>query len=115
MSRQKGNRFERDTMRRLIETDGECPQFGGLATSTGRVGHLDLGADGFTKTFAVECKCRESIGGYLWEWLDHLAERVAWTHHIPILVIRRNRRRPLVVIDQDYFEALVKEHHESRD
>lgn len=111
MSRAKGNRFEREIARRLIEVDGSDPIAAGLAA--GRVGHLDLGADIITKRFAVEAKHRQSIAGYLWTWLDHLADRVAWREHIPILVIKRDRCRPLVVLDLDYFEALLKEQNTS--
>ena len=109
MSRAKGNSFERVIAKRLLAADGVDPIAAGLQSSAGRIGHLDLGSDIVTRRFAVECKCRQSIAGYLWEWLDRLAERVAWREHIPILVIKRNHRQPLVVIELDYFEALIRE------
>ena len=101
MSRAKGNRFERDVARRLVAADGPCPTTGPLASSTGRVGHLDLGADIYTCTFAVECKARESVGSYLWSWLDHI-NPLGKTR---LLIVKRNRHRPLVVLDLD---ALTK-------
>lgn len=48
--------------------------------------------------YNVECKARKSIAVY--EWLDQ-----ASTHgkHQPILFIKADRRKPLVVMDAEYF------------
>ena len=111
MSRAKGNRFERDVARRIIAADGPDPVGAGLQSAAGRIGHLDLGLDAVSRRFAIEVKCRESIGAYLWDWLDHLATRGGWRSHVDILVVGRNRRRPLVVLDLDDFLTLTKERH----
>lgn len=112
MSRQKGNRFEREMAVRLLAADGADPIAAGLQSSAGRIGHLDLGADVVSRRFAYEMKNRQSIGVYFWEWLGHLAERVAWREHIPVLVVKRNHREPLVVMYLTDFEALIREEND---
>ena len=105
MSRQKGNRLERTAAAALIAADGPDPLISKVASSTGRVGHLDLGADFYTRRLAGEAKSRESIGKYLWEWLDHIDP----IGHVPLLVVKRNRHRPLVVLSLDDFITLIQE------
>ena len=103
MSRQKGNRFERSAARQIIAADGPDPIIGGLASTTGRVGHLDLGADFYSRRFAGECKHRQSIAGYLWDWLLHINPR----GHRRLLVIKRDREEPLVVLALTDFLDLI--------
>ena len=103
MSRAKGNRLERNVARAFVDSDGVCPLYGHLASSTGRVGHLDLGADIITRNFAVECKNREDITDRLWTWLDHISVPA----HTPLLVVKKNRRLPLVVARSSDFLDLV--------
>lgn len=52
--------------------------------------------------YQVEAKARAKIAIY--DWLDQ-----AKTHgkHEPMLIIKADRRKPLVVIDADHFFALV--------
>lgn len=104
MSRQKGNRLERDVGTAFLEADGPHPIIGPLSTTRGRVGHLDLGADVISRRFSVECKNRESIGAYLWEWLDKLGA----LQGASVLVVKRNRRRPLAVLDLDDLLELIR-------
>ena len=105
MSRAKGNRLERAVALKVQAADGDCLTFGHLASEAGRVGHLDLGADIFSRRHAWECKNREDISQRLWEWLDHISA----PNHVPALIVKRNRRRPLVVLDLDDYLSLLKE------
>ncbi len=54
--------------------------------------------------FSVECKARESIATYAW---FEQAKTNAGGHH-PLLVIKQNRSKPLVVLDFDTFMELVR-------
>lgn len=105
MSRAKGTRLERDVARLLVAHDGLDPDIALIASSTGRVGHLDLGADILTTRFAIECKNREDITDRLWQWLV----RIRAPLRIPLLVVKRNHRRPLVVLDLDDFLTLTRQ------
>lgn len=102
-TRQKGNRLEQGAAGELLACDAPDPVYGRLASSTGRVGHLDLGADIITRRFAAECKNREDITDRLWSWLDH----VSVPDKVKLLIVKRNRREPLVVLTLDDFCDLV--------
>ncbi len=55
--------------------------------------------------FSVECKSRATIGVY--KWYDQAVTN-AGSGVEPLLVVKANRRKPLVVIDLDAFMELVK-------
>lgn len=103
-SRDKGNRLEREVSRLLRDADGVDPAFAGIETSAGRVGpfyHLQI--DVVSRRLAIECKNRESIGSYLWDWLPRFSGK------IPVLVVKKNKRRPLVVLDLEDFASLLSD------
>ena len=104
MSRAKGTRLERDVARGLVAADGQPPHIAAIASSTGRVGHLDIGADVISTRWSVECKNREDITDRLWSWLDGIRSHGTRS----ALVVKRNRRRPLVVLDLEDFLTLVR-------
>lgn len=107
-SRDKGNRLERYAAAKLRKADGADPDWARMETSAGRIGNTyHLSTDFVTRTLACEAKNRESIGDYLWKWLDGLDR---WKgRKVPALVIKRNRRRPLVVVDlEDFCELLER-------
>ncbi len=54
--------------------------------------------------FSVEAKARESIAVYAWY---EQAKTNSGGHH-PLLVIKQNHSKPLVVLDLDTFMELVK-------
>ena len=84
--------------------DGPDPAYRPLETSRGRLGPVyRLQTDLVTRRLAVECKNRETIGSYLWTWLDGIGVR----DKVPVLVVKRNRRRALVVIGLDDFCRLI--------
>lgn len=102
-SRNKGNRLEREVARVLRDADGVDPALEGIETSAGRVGpfyHMQV--DVITRRLAIECKNRQSIGCYLWEWLPKFPGKT------PVLVVKRNGRKPLVVLDMEDFACLLR-------
>lgn len=109
MSRAKGNRFEREVARRFVEADGLDPEIAVIASSTGRVGHLDLGADVVSRRFAIEVKHRDAISLLPWRWLDH----ISFPNRIRLLVVKRDRLRPLVMLDLDDFLTLIDQREDA--
>lgn len=110
MSRAKGNRFEREFFRQLVEADGSCTTFGVLASSTGRTGHLtELGVDGISQRFAGECKNRESLGDWLFDLVEQTAERANSYGKLPVVGLKKNRRSPVVALPLVTFLHLVRE------
>ncbi len=55
--------------------------------------------------YSVECKSRETISTYAWY---QQAKTNTPKSAEPLLVIKQNRSKPLVVLDLDYFMELVK-------
>ena len=105
-SRAKGNRLERYVAAKLRDADGSDPEWVGKETPGGRVGvNYHLQVDIISRRFAVECKSRESLGEWPWKLLDGLAR---WKgKKYTLLVIKKRRRRPLVVIDLEDFCELI--------
>jgi hypothetical protein len=54
--------------------------------------------------FSVECKNLASFGGY--RFYDQATENAKG--HIPIVVVKANRRQPIVLIDVDDFLRILK-------
>lgn len=52
----------------------------------------------------VECKNRESLAEYLWDYLDP----------VDYLVLKKNHKKPLVVMDFERFVALISVKFESK-
>ena len=104
MSRRKGSAFERAVAAEFIQSDGLDEHIQAIASSAGRVGHLDIGADIVTRRFAIEAKHRESLSELFWTWLDH----IHFPQRIKLLVVKKNRHRPLVVLYLDDFLTLTR-------
>ena len=108
-SRRKGNRLESFVMPLLLAADGACPVLGGLATSTGRLGHLnELQIDGATRRLAVECKNRESTGDWLFNLVTQTAARASRFDKRGAVVLKKNLREPIVVMALPDFLAILK-------
>lgn len=109
MNRAKGNRLERYVMRLLVAVDGACPILGGAASSTGRLGHLtELQLDGATERLGVETKNRESLPDWPFDAVEQIRVRAGRFHKLGVHVIKKNRRRPVVLIDLDDFATLLE-------
>tara|TARA_Y100000592_G_scaffold68481_1_gene106438 strand:+ start:220 stop:588 length:369 start_codon:yes stop_codon:yes gene_type:complete len=52
--------------------------------------------------YSIECKNQESIN--IWKSYDQAKENAG--DHEPIVVLKRNNTKPLVLVDADYFVAL---------
>ena len=65
---------------------------------------------GDTLGISVECKSRSSIAVYAFysQAADNCPE-----DREPVVVIKQNHSKPLVVIDAEYFIQLLKEQHET--
>lgn len=115
-ARRKGNALELAVAARLHAIDGRDPNVAALETSGGRLGPAyTLQIDVATEHLAIECKNREDNPVRLWTWLDglttaserlrqRLGDRVG---KVPVLVLKRNRRGPLVVLALEDFEQLI--------
>jgi hypothetical protein len=116
-ARRKGNALELEVATWLHALDGRDRRIAVLETAGGRLGSTyALQVDVASRRFVVECKAREDNPTRLWTWLDglqvaagRLAERLGGEpRKIAFLVLRRNHRRPLVVIDRADFESIVR-------
>ncbi len=56
--------------------------------------------------FAIECKNRAKVAVY--EWYDQATSNASKNSE-PLLIIKQNRRKPLVVVDMEYFFETVQE------
>ena len=54
---------------------------------------------------SIECKNQESVN--VWKSYEQAAENSG--EYEPIVVIKRNQSKPLVIIDAEYFVAMFKE------
>jgi hypothetical protein len=91
MSRNKGGRHERE-VQDIFESHGFDATRDGWKQVKEDPGDVTLCGH------KIECKHREMIGNYLWEWLgDNFA-----------LVFRKNRKPNLVLMSIDTFMELMK-------
>lgn len=65
---------------------------------------------GDTLGISIECKSRESMAVYAFyaQAIDNCPE-----DRQPVVVVKQNSSKPLVVIDAEYFIQLLKEQHET--
>ncbi len=106
-SRRKGNALEAWFAKRLHAVDGVDEHLAGIQTPTGRLGSTyRLQVDVASQRYKAEAKNREDLPNRLWEWLDQLARQPL--KKVPLLVLKRNGRRPLVVLDAEDFLELVE-------
>lgn len=55
--------------------------------------------------YTIECKARKSVGVYPW-YEQAMANNPK--NHIPVLVIKQDRKKPLVVVDAEWFFERTK-------
>src|SRR5690606_14218946 len=92
-SRDKGNRFERDRGKWLLEHDGPCPKYGDMATVNARVGHItDLGFDLISRTYAGEAKHRESVPKWLIGAWAQIVEKAETPGKAPLMAVTSDSR-----------------------
>lgn len=96
-SKDKGRRLENMTVDLLAEY-GIAAERIPLSGSLGGKYSSDVVIGSVDKPLGrIECKNRESLSAQLWEWLEP----------VDFLVLKRNHKKPLVMMSFDQFAALV--------
>lgn len=99
-SRHRGVQFERDIINALRDTLGvDCKR--NLEQWRSGGDDIDL------PPYSIECKRRATIATY--EWWKQACESAETKKRIPILIIRADRKEPLVVMDLPEFMRLIRE------
>lgn len=93
-SHEKGRRFEQEIGKWLLENDGECPKFKNMTTSTGRLGQqTNLQIDLVSKTYAGECKHRDSVPKWLLNAWKQIVEKAESHKKDAFLAIKKDARK----------------------
>lgn len=106
----KGRNFEQDVGKLLLEIDGECPDFGEMCTSTGRLGQqTNLQVDVMSNQFAVECKARKNIPNWLEEPWSQIQQKADEYNKDEILCIKANYVEPMYCITESTLRKLLED------
>jgi len=103
-SKDKGRRLENQVVTLLVEKGiaaERIPLSGSLGGKYGAdvvIGSVD------NQKARIECKNRESLGDYLWDWLAQGGS--------DYLVIKKNQKKPLILMDFDHFVDLLRNQKE---
>lgn len=104
----KGRNFEQDVGKLLLEIDGECPDFGEMTTSTGRLGQqTNIQLDCISKNFGVECKARKNIPNWLEEPWEQIQDKADDYGKSPLLAIKANYTEPMYCITESTLRKLL--------
>tara|TARA_B110000483_G_C17939156_1_gene443889 strand:+ start:369 stop:704 length:336 start_codon:yes stop_codon:yes gene_type:complete len=105
-AKQKGRKLQQWMRDLLIQKLGVHPE-DIESRSMGSQGEDLIMARAARKKFplSIECKNQESVN--VWKSYQQAAENSG--EYEPIVVIKRNQSKPLVVIDAEYFVAMFKE------
>lgn len=99
-SRYRGIQFERDIINALKDTLGvECKR--NLEQWRSGGDDIDL------PPYSIECKRRATIATY--EWWKQACDSAEAKKRIPILIMKADRKEPLVVMDLQEFMRLIRE------
>lgn len=99
-ARNKGNRFEQDRGKWLLEVDGPCPKWGSMASECARIGHItELGVDVISNTYVCECKHRDSAPKWLMDAWKQIVEKSELHGKEAFLAVKKDLRKyPLMHI-----------------
>ena len=105
-AKQKGRKLQQWMRDLLIEKLGVHPE-DIESRSMGSQGEDLIMARAAREKFplSIECKNQESVN--VWKSYEQAAENSG--EYEPIVVIKRNQSKPLVVIDAEYFVSMFKE------
>ena len=105
-AKQKGRKLQQWMRDLLIQKLGVHPE-DIESRSMGSQGEDLIMARAARKKFplSIECKNQESVN--VWKSYQQAAENSG--EYEPIVVIKRNQSKPLVIIDAEYFVAMFKE------
>jgi len=104
-AKQKGRKFQQDVRDMLLENAPELEPDDIRSTSMG-CGGEDLQFSPAARRrypLSIECKNQESLS--VWKAYEQ-AEANCGSHE-PVLFMKKNRKKPVVVIDADYFISLL--------
>jgi hypothetical protein len=106
-SKAKGRKLQQDVRDKILDAFPRLEPDDVKSTSMG-AGGMDVQLSPAAKRwfpYATECKSRASIGVYAWYQQAKANTPVGME---PLLVIKQNHSKPLVLIDLDAFMELVK-------
>ena len=105
-AKQKGRKLQQWMRDLLIEKLGVHPE-DIESRSMGSQGEDLIMARAAREKFplSIECKNQESVN--VWKSYEQASENSG--EYEPVLVIKRNKSKPLVVIDAEYFVSMFKE------
>jgi len=106
-AKNKGKRLQNSVRDLILETFTELEEDDVRSTTMGDSGEDVLLSPAARKLFpfSIECKNQESLNVWrAWEQASANSGK-----HDPILVIKKNNVKPLVVVDAEYFVNLIKE------
>jgi hypothetical protein len=104
-AKQKGRKFQQDVRDKLLENAPELEPDDIRSTSMGCGGEdLQLSPAARRRyNISVECKNQESLS--VWKAYEQAQANCGKSE--PVLFMKKNRKKPLVVIDADYFISLL--------
>ena len=109
-AKNKGKRLQNNVRDLLLETFTQLEPDDVRSTTMGESGEDIQLSPAARKLipFAFECKNQEKLN--IWEAYKQACENAG--HYEPIVVIKRNNQKPLVLIDAEYFMILHKQNED---
>ena len=106
-AKNKGKRLQNEVRDLILETFKQLEPDDVRSTTMGDSGEDVLLSPAARKLFpfAVECKNQEKLN--IWESYSQAVENSK--DYEPVVVIKRNNHKPLVVVDAEYFVGLHKD------
>ena len=103
----KGRSFQKWVRDKLLETFSHLEPDDIRSTSMGASGEDLLLSPAARKAFpfAVECKAQEKLN--VWSAYEQALSNSG--NHFPLLIIKKNRKKPLVVLDLETFLNIIKD------
>ena len=106
-SHRKGKKFEREQAKWLMEYDGEDETYS--TTSSGRLGpNTSLKFDIPSKSYACECKHRESVPKWLMGAWEQIIDVSIKHHKYPLLAVKKNYKPVMHCITKERHQELLK-------
>lgn len=109
-AKNKGRLLQQWTAKKLMEYAPELEQGDVVSTSMGAGGE-DVKLSPAARRiypFQIECKSRNKVAIY-----NDYVQAASHGSHEPVVVIKQNHSKPLVIVDADYFFKHFR-HHDSK-
>ena len=104
-AKQKGRKFQQDVRDMLLENEPE-PEPDDIRSTSMGCGGEDLQFSHAARRrypLSIECKNQETLS----VWKAYEQAQANCGSHEPVLFMKKNRKKPVVVIDADYFISLL--------